>query len=171
MNLRSILLSGAALTMIAGLTFAQGNTSQQPTKTTAPTFSILIKADQDTVKIGSPIGITVVKKNESNHEINNSKAHSVEPLYQIAVTDSLGSPRPESAELLKSRKASSSLGQNWFSMSFGSLKSGGSDTARMDVSRYRDISQPGKYTIRVSQFDAESNTSIQSNAVTVTVTP
>ena len=170
MNLRSILLSGAALTMIAGLTFAQGNTSQQPAKATAPTFSILIKADQDTVKIGSPVGITVVKKNESNHEINNSKAHSVEPLYQIAVTDNLGSPRPESAELLKSREASP-MGRAWFSMFFGSLKPGGSDTDGMDVSRYRDLSQPGKYTIRVSQFDAESNTTIQSNAVTVTVTP
>lgn len=56
-------------------------------------------------------------------------------------------------------------------MFFGSLKSGGSDTDEMDVSRYRDISQPGKYTIRLSQFDAESNTTIQSNAVTVTVTP
>ena len=170
MNLRSILLSGAGLTMIAGLTFAQGNTSQQPAKAIAPAFSILITADHDTVKIGSPVGITVVKKNESNHEINNSKARSIEPLYQIAVTDSLGSPRPESAELLKSRKASF-LGRNWFSMFFGSLKSGGSDTDEMDVSRYRDISQPGKYTIRLSQFDAESNTTIQSNAVTVTVTP
>ena len=171
MNLRSILLSGAGLTMIAGLTFAQGNSSQQPAKAIAPAFSILIKADHDTVKIGSPVGLTVVKKNESSHEINNSKALSVEPPYQIAVTDSLGSPRPESAELLKSREASRPLGQNWFSMIFGSLKSGGTDTDKMDVSRYRDLSQPGKYTIRVSQFDAESNTTIQSNAVTVTVTP
>ena len=96
----------------------------------------------------------MVKKNESNHTIDNSKAFSVEPPYQIAVTDSLGSPRPESADLLKSREASRPLGRNMISMIFGSLKSGGSDTDEMDVSRYRDLSQLGKYTIRVSQFDA-----------------
>jgi hypothetical protein len=133
-----------------------------------PPFSLSIKATQDTVKLGLPVSIEITKKDISNHEINNTTIRGTLP-YEIEVKDDGGNLRPETEEFRQIKKSKSE--DRSFSVTFASLKPGESARDRVDVNKYFDFSQAGKYKIQVSEGDAESKTTVKSNIVTVTITP
>jgi hypothetical protein len=143
----------------------------KPEKKMEPSFSIVIRASQDVVKIGSPVSVEVTKTNQSNHEINNSKVRSFNGPYEIEIKDEQGNLRPETESSHESKKSKGADQNRTFSAVFGSLKPGESERDRIDVDRYYEIKIPGKYTIQLHQFDNETKMTVKSNTVTVTVTP
>jgi hypothetical protein len=165
----------ALLFMFLGSTIGLGPASYgqgaKPAKNPEPSFSIVIRASQDVVKIGSPVSVEVTKTNQSNHVINNSKVRSFSPPYEIDIKDDQGNSRPETESSRQAKKARDADLSHTFSVAFGNLKPGESDRDRIDLNRYYDVGLSGTYTIQLRQIDSETKTIVKSNTITVTVAP
>ena len=136
-----------------------------------PSFSIIISASQEVVKLGSPVSVQVTKTNQSDHEINNSRLRSFSGPYEIEVRDDQGNVRPETEASRRAKKSANSNPRATRSANFSSLKPGESERDRIDVARYIDLNQPGKYIIQLRQFDGDIKTVVKSNTITVTLIP
>jgi hypothetical protein len=134
-----------------------------------PSFSYIVSAMQDVVKVGSPVSIEITKKNVSDHEINNARIRGVLP-YEMDIRDDQGNLRPEVEEFRQMKKSRDNP-RGTFSVEFGTLKTGESKTDIVDVSRYYDFTHIGLYTIQVHERDPDSNAEVRSNTTTVIVTP
>jgi hypothetical protein len=143
----------------------------KPARNPEASFSIVIRASQDVVKIGSPISVEVTKTNQSNHVINNSKVRSVSPPYEIDIKDDQGNSRPETESFRQAKKSREADLSHSFSVAYGNLKPGESDRDRIDLNGYYDVGLSGTYTIQLHQFDSETKKIVKSNTITVTVTP
>jgi hypothetical protein len=162
----------ALISMFLGLTIGLSYGQRaKPAKNPEPSFSIVIRASQDVVKIGSPVSIEVTKTNQANHEINNSKIRSSIPPYEIDIKDDQGNSRPETESFRQAKKSREADLTHAFSVVFGNLKPGESDRDGIDLNRYYDLGLSGTYTIQLRQFDNETKTIVKSNTITVTVAP
>jgi hypothetical protein len=166
---------GHVLTVLALILFAgNGGLSSLITGQTAkpnhnpqPSFSLRVRALQDAVKLGSPVSIEVTKKDISDHEINNATIRGTLP-YEIKVRDDQGNLRPETEEFRQIKK---SKNDRSFSVTFANLKPGETARDMVDMNKYYDFSQAGKYTIQVSETDPESKIIVKLNTISVTVIP
>jgi hypothetical protein len=171
-------LSITELPGLAPLAFQSGGANcegpsegSQHSQDARPTFSIVISASQAVVKVGSPVSLQVTKTNESDHEINNSTVRSFSGPYEIDVKDNQCNVRPETKESRRAKESTNSNPRAEQSAIFKVLKPGEAEHDRIDVDRYIDLNQPGKYTIKLRQFDAETKTIVKSNTIAVTLIP
>jgi hypothetical protein len=153
--------------------------AQSPsTQATQPVISLTLSSAQNSVKAGSPILVKVVMTNISGHGIGiTEETHGRD--YHIEVRDEKGKLPPDTKlgsvwngnhpvvhpELL----SPSDLSGNLIS---GTMPAGEKQNTGLDVSRFYDMSQPGKYSIQVQRADPENpSIVVKSNTITVTVTP
>jgi hypothetical protein len=128
-----------------------------------PLFSITISSPQDTWKVGSEIVIAINIVNTSSQRAFFQKAlgqENGELFMDIEVKDGHGNPLPRrpTGEFI----AGGSV-QKKFLKPGETLKDG------IVVSKLFDLSQTGKYTIRVQRRDAGTNSIVMSNTITVAV--
>jgi hypothetical protein len=129
---------------------------------------LIIRALRDSVKIGSPVTIEIIKKNISTHEINDSFIRGTLP-YQIEVKDSRGSVMGEAEEFRRANELKAKESIRTFSVAFPTLRPGESSRDLLDMEKYYDLTESGKYTIQVSETDRESNIKVRSNVVTISL--
>ena len=152
----------------------------KPGSAASPVNSITISAFRDSVKTKSPVYIIVEFKNNSDHDLEFGRVLSGADC-RIDVRDVQGKLPPETGfgyihnghvahpEQDLTRFSLSDLTDNGL---WASVKAGQSTEWVINAARFYDMTQPGKYTIRVEREDpADPKTILKSNTVTVTVTP
>ncbi len=158
------------------------------TKSTSdrPVSSIAISPQQDSVNAGSAVLINVTLTNISDHAVAVTRMLSGAD-SQIDVRDVNGKSAPDTpnfgffrnghathAEIDAAmndpaRLATAELADN---LTGDTVQAGRTVTWSINVARFYDMSQPGKYSIRISRGDPEDlGAFVKSNTVTVTVTP
>jgi hypothetical protein len=123
------------------------------------------------VKAGSRIFIRITKTNTSNHKmgcgtVSNSMT-ALDPSYEYDVRRSTGDPA--SKHVINHME----LGSRAFQGLGCEFKPGESSTSGgNEITRLYDLSQPGEYTIQVSQAGSDKPNAevVKSNTITVTVT-
>jgi hypothetical protein len=141
-----------------------------------PSRSLTISAAQSTVKAGSEVKLKIVVTNTSDHRISvpMTLQNHAEFAYLIEVQDSGGNQAPKTKyhRALRGEKSDNepidSIKRNGYPVY---LQPGETAEDRVIVDKLYDLTQPGKYNIRVKGKDPESNALIESNTITVTVTP
>jgi hypothetical protein len=159
------------LPIILAVAAFAGQSSPQRQKV-PPTFSINISTSQPSVKVGSEVVVDINLTNKTGRIVwiywpNNEEARPDE--YIPTVLDE-GSKRPPLT----------STGRNLIDHDPG-ITIGNVDIPNRDVgdgeiikqkiviTKFYDLSKPGKYTIQLSRGEGE--TAVKSNTITVTVTP
>jgi hypothetical protein len=145
---------------------AQGPNGKQP-------FTLAIRVDQLTFKIGSQIRLRITLTNTSGQDLPIGRAkgdaQAEEVGYRIEVLDEEGKNAPETKfqRVIKGEEdgifVSSPIAIT--------IQSGKTYEDAMMVNKFYDLSQPGKYTIQVQRRDPQSGILVMSNTITVTVTP
>lgn len=144
----------------------------EATQAAKPTISISISPLQEAVKSGSPIVVKLVLTNISDHKLGFSWIRgSGGRNFEVNVSDSQGHPAQPAP-----RKGIDKNGRHWVRMSAGSayvvyLEPGQAKTDEFDASDFYVLTRPDKYTIQLQRADGESKTVVESNTVSVTVTP
>jgi hypothetical protein len=136
----------------------------------ATPFTIVISPEKPTVKAGSDVWIKVQLTNNSSEDLDLSGSVSdltgLDSNLNFEVRDDLGKLAPKRVhkhpELAGGRANLDRI-----------LKSGQSLTENQNISRLHDMTQPGKYVIRVSRrlSNNPNDGVVKSNTITVTVTP
>jgi hypothetical protein len=148
-----------------------------------PPFSISLASSDDAImtssgihRAGSPIFLLVKLANNSNKTISISSFDS--DSYAMDVRDEHGNPVPETNEVRRMREersapANSLRGRKTSKGLIGEMKPHTATSETLEVNKYYDMSCPGKYTIRLTRQLPEELGSgvVESNAITVTVTP
>jgi hypothetical protein len=132
--------------------------------------TIVISTEKPTVKAGSAVWIKVQLTNNSSEDLDLSGSVSdltgLDSNLKFEVRDDLGKSAPKRVykhpELAGGTANLDRI-----------LKPGQSDTEEQNISRLHDMTQPGKYVIRVSRrlSNNPNDGVVKSNTVTVTVTP
>jgi hypothetical protein len=143
-------------------------------------ISLTISAVADTVKAGFPVLVDAILANKSNQDISEYKENTVDQggfVYQARVWDHRTLLLPETRFAVQARgefPPDTARHEHYVilrSGAFVTLKPGKRMTDRVDVGKLCDLSQSGKYTIQLRRFDDESKSFVESNKITVTVTP
>lgn len=164
------ILSGSAVAQ----TFAQGTGK---TSGGRPVNSVTISAFRDSVKTRSPVYITVEFRNNSDHDLEFARVLSGADC-KIDVRDVQGKLSPETGfgyihnghvahpgEDL-TRFSSKDLNDKGI---WATVKAGQTTKWDINAARFYDMTQPGKYAIRVEREDPEDpKVVLKSNTVTVT---
>lgn len=133
--------------------------SQQP-REAKPAFSIRLSVARDVVEVGSPLMLRFVTTNTSDHDIFLERG-------SLSIVDSVGRPVPRTSygEKIISAGDRSRLGPL-------PLHPGGAVGGRpTDLNAIYDLSKPGTYTIQAKSWDQYSRTMVESNVLTLTLTP
>jgi len=133
---------------------------------TKPEFSLTLRSKQDTWKVGSRIEVEVRKTNISDHALMIGGGINPGGVYSYDVRRD-GNPVTET-EAVKSEREKQMKEPHRYeqgSLINATLPPHRTETNIIPVSAYRDMSQPGTYTIQLRQDGVKSNT------VTVTVEP
>jgi hypothetical protein len=137
-------------------------------------FSLSIAAPSEPVKSGVELRLSVTVTNTSDRTIGFIRSPGLLPeegyRYEIEVRDAGGHPAPSSAHMrdLKNKTTATfeSNVARW-------LKPGESFVDEIDVTKFYDLSQPGKYTISVARPIPPAQNlgegKVKSNSITVTV--
>jgi len=126
-----------------------------------------------TVKLGSEITIRVRKTNTSDHPITKLGPENGASGLALEVLDSNGNPVPPHKQTDKwIRGGGPGAGVNGDPKSF-ELQPGESRTDYAFLSRWFDLTNPGTYTIQVSEHvsNAPNSALVESNKLIVTITP
>jgi hypothetical protein len=154
------------------------------TKSTSdrPVTSITISPLHDSLKVGYPVLVNITVTNTSNHdgvEITRLRSGADS---QIDVRDANGKLAPDTSfgyvhnghvaqpDLDPARFSAADLADN--ATGGATLNAKEATTWSINVSRFYDMSQPGKYSIRIQRGDPEDlEAFVKSNTITVMVTP
>lgn len=160
--------------------YADAQTAES-TPATRPAFSLSLSAKQAQIKVGELIQLVVLLKNTSGNVIQDyvthSKLGSVGYGFFMTILDGNGnSPamtkyyRHQIGQYLpgEQEKDVNDVGGR---IDFFPLQPGESVERDVNVQRFYDIEQPGKYQIWVEKIDEKSQIRVKSNTITVTVTP
>src|SRR5437868_9444336 len=127
-------------------------------------FTLVIRAEHTTVKAGEPVVIDVVKTNTSGHTMNVSQSNNPAENYSMDVKrDGV-----EAEKTTDAKKMENANGHRAMSILFDNLKAGKVMNETVEVSAYRDMSEPGTYTVRLEQ-KVGSTVVVASNTITVIV--
>jgi len=138
-------------------------------------FSLTIATPKEPLKAGAELRLLVTLTNTSARSIVFGRSPGPIPeegfRYEIDVRDALGRPAPPSVYV---RELTGKITDNWSSNLSRTLEPGESFVDEVTVTRFYDLSQPGKYTISVARpiepWQNLGKGSVKSNAVTVAVT-
>jgi hypothetical protein len=144
-------------------------------------FSLTIAASAEPVKSGSPVVLTVVTRNTSDHNIllwaESADQEQAGSAYQVDIRDA-GGAAPADTEFGRNTKARTDIPRNAASATLVGrsgekfvLKSGEVWKDTITISKLYQLHHSGQYIIHVERFDPATNTMVKSNAITVTVTP
>jgi hypothetical protein len=170
-----LLFSGASIMASCQSATSQQNTDRKPPFTLEITASLdknhseewdFVNCGETTLKAGSMVVIAVRKTNISDHEINKLVLDG----QTIEVRDSSGNPVAHR----KSRNLSGSLsGMHRPGTKDNVLQPGETRMHTGQLSEGYDMSQPGTYTIQISERVSDDTDSkvVKSNKITVTVLP
>jgi len=153
---------------------AQCAASLDPRK--PPVLSITLHAEHDQVPTGSPVPMTILQTNKSDHEVclgrdvhgsdivveatneNGKPATDKRPHYRNGRFDPAGATISEIHHHVMGNAV-------WIT-----LKPGETYSYPIDVSQLYDLSKPGRYAVTVELSDAESTTRIRSAPTYVNIT-
>jgi predicted DNA-binding transcriptional regulator AlpA len=139
-------------------------------------FSLTVEAPSEPLKVGGELRLRVTVTNTSDRSITFIRSPGIIPheaiRYNIEVRDSRGESAPPS-EYVRKLKTSET---RWFESSHAyTIKPGESFVDDVEVTRFYDLSQPGKYTISVArEFPPRQKLgegAVKSNSIDVTVVP
>jgi hypothetical protein len=164
--------------------------SQKAASTSKPGFSVKITAAQDLVTAGSEVSLVATLKNTSDHQIGISVVpgrdqtytdcydrvgQRILKCYKVEIWDERHSLvpeiKPKSFEPVIDTNGSITMDLFLGSSQERYLKPGDAVKDELVVSNRYDLSQPGKYTIKVHRIDTETMATAKSNTITVSVTP
>jgi hypothetical protein len=143
---------------------------------TAP-FSLTVSEPKDPLKAGAEVRLLVTITNTSDRAIPWVSSPGVPPedgsRFEIEVEDEKGAPAPPSAYAIQLRdkttirESISNIGHT--------ISPGESFVSEVTVTRFFNLSHPGKYTIRLARslepWQNLGKGKVKSNAITVTVIP
>jgi len=155
-------LSTMGLLLLTGITGRSGQS--EPVR-----FYLTIKVEKDSVRVGSIVNLQVTITNRSSRTVSVHEGGVLED-WVLDVRGSDGTIVPDTGLARKIKAATKGAHQRNF---IARLKPGESREDTIEVSAFRDMSQPGEYKIRVQrQLPPELGTGIvTSNTIVVTVTP
>jgi hypothetical protein len=144
--------------------------STQDKRKTPPAFSVTITPVEYVVKAGSPLRLTVEVRNETHHEITIAREATGRDT-RIVVMDEHGDSPPDTEFGLArngnvdvNRLPAQNLSNAWVP-----IKTGEKLSWAIDVTKWYDLTKPGRYSFFVFRFDDESKKEIKSKTVTVIV--
>jgi hypothetical protein len=146
-----------------------------------PPFSLTIAASGGPVKSGSPVVLTIVTRNTSDHNIllwaDSAAQEQAGSAYQVDILDA-GGAVPADTEFGRNTKARTDVPRNAASMALVGrsgekfvLKSGEFWKDTINISKLYQLYHSGEYTIQVERFDPATRAMVKSNTITVTVAP
>jgi hypothetical protein len=148
-----------------------------PSPTAEATFSIAIKAAQETVKSGSEARVGITLTNISKRQISifkvNGNGQAELAGFDVDVRNTDGNTPPETKYHKKIKTGEDAQGETSqvvVSGGYISLNSGESVKDEIVVTRLFDLSSPGSYKVQVEKMDEQSKVVVKSNVITVTVT-
>ena len=142
-------------------------------------FSLGISVAHDVVKTGTPIVINIVFKNISDHDISRmvrpeGSAHGELLGFPPIVRDAEGKEPPltKLGRAIFGKPAPGEVvGYETISAGGTAMHPGKVITPEIRLTELYDLSVPGKYTVQVWYYDSENREKVNSNTITVTVTP
>jgi hypothetical protein len=187
--MRTLRLKSLFLTVV--LVGASGAAqSQKPSSTSKPVFSAKIFAVHDIVTAGSEVSLIVTLTNTSDHQIAISEvpvrdqtfiecydriSQKLLQCYKIEIRDErrnlVPEIKPKPFEPVIDANGSITIDLHLGRSIERYLKPGEAVKDELVVSNRYDLSQPGKYTIKVQRIDTETMATVESNTITMTVTP
>jgi hypothetical protein len=137
-------------------------------------LSLTISASESVAKAGSPVKLTIIATNASDHDVVYYDGPS--GLYRIYVRDATGGIAPETPEGVRKHPWSPHRTGGGGVISGPSFRehlgAGEKQETDIDLTKEYNLSQPGKYTVQVERPDPENKGKwLKSNTITVTVTP
>ena len=146
-----------------------------------PPFSLTIRAEQPTVKAGSPVWVHATMENKSDADLSVFRANAEDQggwVYDVNARDEKGGKPPET-HFYRRRQGHltpEEVDREPINIFPGGgptypLKPGKTIEDRVNVSKLYDLSHPAKYTIQFRRLDPGSKSFVKSNEITVTVTP
>jgi hypothetical protein len=137
------------------------------TESSTPPFALTLDAEENPVKVGSEVKVDIMLTNSSNRAMHMSYGLT-ESDYAFEVRDSQNRVPPETEFARKSK------GRGYFSNDHLFYVQPGESLpkAPLVVSKFYDLSRPGKYNIQVSRAVPKElgDGTIKSNVVTITIT-
>jgi hypothetical protein len=133
--------------------------------TTAP-FTLILEAEQNPAKANSEVNVDITLRNSSNRAMYMSYGLS-ELDYAFEVRDSQNRVPPQTDFARKSKGRGYFSGEQLFYLQPGE----GLPKALLVLTKFYDLSRPGKYTVQISRaVPAElGGGTIKSNIVTITI--
>lgn len=134
-------------------------------------LSLKITTQQDTFKAGSPIILTVIETNISDHDILYSTVGHRRP-FKLHIRDSKGAPVRETQEGMKADGTDPNR-KPFVGSVFPpfALHPGKTIQHNIVLSKEYDLDKLGTYTIQAIEHDPSSHTTVKSNKLTITITP
>lgn len=164
---RGLFFTVAAL--LASAAFAAGAPSQ------GGPFTLTLVAPRQPLEVGKPLTLRVKVRNKLERPISvpvSLGTYADEQIYHLHILDERGL-RPERATLPKPKGGKGLAVVAGGSMQAKQLEPGETLTDEVNVSRFYDLSRPGKYKIWVGElFDlgpGQPSGLVKSNTITVTV--
>jgi hypothetical protein len=164
--------------------------SQKSASTSKPGFSVKIIAAHGIVKVGSEVCLIATLTNTSDHQIGISMVPGRDQTftdchdrinqrmlkcYKVEIRDErrslISEIKPKFFEPVVDAHGSITMDLYLGSSQERYLKPGEAVKDELVVSNRYDLSQPGKYTIKVQRIDTETMAMVESNTITMTVTP
>jgi len=140
-----------------------------------PSFTLTIRVDQNTFKVGSKIELQIALANTSNRSLavwkENGEPSAELDGFGIVVQDGNGASAHETKygravtgkEESTEGRVSSGVG--------GSLPPGETFKDATVLNKLFDLSEAGKYKVQVLRTDPASKAAVKSNTITITVIP
>jgi hypothetical protein len=149
-----------------------GTQSTQPSK---PRFSLTISTPKNVVTSGSDVIVKIVLTNTTDKPIYIYYSMSKDPGeldYSMTVRNEKGelAPQTEHGRKVKGYDSTPPIAMSINEIAV-SVEPGQTTGGQINVTKLHNLSQPGKYTIRIERWDQENKAWAESNTLVVTVIP
>jgi hypothetical protein len=130
-------------------------------------FTLTLEAEENPIKAGSEVKVGITLRNSSNHAIDVGLGLA-EMDYALGVRDSQNRIPPETEFARKSKGRGYFSNETVFTLQPGETL----PKEMLVISKFYDVSRPGKYTIQVSRAVPKElvGGTVKSNAITITIT-
>lgn len=141
-----------------------------------PAFSITVQGPQTAAKLGEPVKIDITLTNISDRAlgVHLELEGRSEITYEVFMEGLRGGEAPTTAYLRAVRGQhlpSDPDGVIAYSTKIWLIQPGKSATTHMDLTKLYEIKEPGTYKVWVARKDKVSGIKVQSNALTISVSP